>query len=259
MARQTALVTGSAGGLGYAIAAGLAAAGCDVALNDLAAPDAGRERADALAREHGVRAVYVQADVASAAGVETLVASALAQLGAVDVLVNNAVVRHFAPIEALPPEAWDRALAVNVSSAFHAVRLLLPRMRERRFGRIVNMSSAYGSRGAVNRVDYVTTKSALLGFTRAVALETLGQGITCNAVCPGSVSTAAIERRVRELAAAKGLEREAAEREFLAGKQPTGTFIAAEDVAALVVFLCGEAARDITGAVLPVDGGWSAT
>jgi len=183
---------------------------------------------------------------------------ALAHVGSVDVLVNNAVVRHFSPIEAFPTDAWEQALAVNVSAAFHCVRLLLPGMRARGFGRIFNMSSVYGSRGTVNRVDYVTTKSALLGFTRAVAMETVGQGITCNAVCPGSVRTPAIERRLEEIVAS-GVGPAEAERRFLAGKQPNGRFIEAGHVAALVVFLCGEAGRDITGAMLPVEGGWLAS
>jgi 3-hydroxybutyrate dehydrogenase len=259
MTSKIALVTGSTGGLGHAIATALAAAGHDVAVHGLEAPEVGARRAAELAQRYGRRVIYVQSDVGSAAGVRVLVERVKAELGPVHVLVNNAVVRHFAPVEAFPVEQWERALAVNVSAAFHAVRLLLPAMRDAGFGRIVNMSSVYGSRGAVNRIDYVTTKSAVLGFTRAVALETLGQGVTCNAVCPGSVRTEAIEMRVAELAAARGLDARAAEREFLVGKQPTGTFVAAEDVASLVVYLCSEAARDITGAVLPVDGGWMAS
>lgn len=257
LAGRTALVTGSTGGLGFSIAQALAGAGCDVVLHGLEPRAALTDRVRALADRSGVRAFYVEGDLSSAEAVAAVVDRARQHLGSIDVLVNNAVVRHFAPIEAFPVDAWEQALAVNVSAAFHAVRLLLPGMRERGFGRIVNMSSVYGSRGTVNRVDYVTTKSALLGFTRAVAMETVGQGVTCNAVCPGSVRTPAIERRVEEIVAS-GVAPGEAERRFLAGKQPTGRFIAAEHVAALIVFLCGSAGRDITGAMLPVEGGWLA-
>jgi len=258
LAGRAALITGSTGGLGFVIAEVLATAGCDVVLHGLEPPAAIEERVRALAARHSVRAFYVEGDLSGAERVAAVVERARTHVESIDVLVNNAVVRHFAPIEAFPTDAWEQALAVNVSAAFHCVRLLLPGMRARGFGRIVNMSSVYGSRGTVNRVDYVTTKSALLGFTRAVAMETVGQGITCNAVCPGSVRTPAIERRLEEIVAS-GVDPEEAERRFLAGKQPSGRFIAAEHVAALVAFLCGEAGRDITGAMLPVEGGWLAS
>jgi 3-hydroxybutyrate dehydrogenase len=254
---RCALITGSTGGLGFAIAEALAAAGYTPVLNGIEPPADLAPRIRELELRCGVAAAYVQADLATADGVAQLVDKARAHAGSIDILVNNAVVRHFAPIEAFPVEAWERALAVNLSAAFHAVRLLLPQMRERGWGRIVNMASIYASRGTTGRVDYVTTKAALLGFTRAVALETVGQGITCNAVCPASVKTPAIEQRVNQIIAS-GVAPEAAERQFLAGKQPTGRFIAAADVAQLIVFLCSEAGRDITGAMLPVDGGWLA-
>jgi 3-hydroxybutyrate dehydrogenase len=210
-----------------------------------------------LQSAYGVPVHYVAADLASVAGVEQLVTAAQERLGAVGVLINNAVTRHFAPIEAFPSDAWDRALAVNVSAAFHAVRLLLPGMRAVGWGRIVNMVSVYGQRGTADRVDYVTTKAALIGLTRAIAVETAIAGITCNAVCPGSVSTPGTEVRVAALEA-EGLPRAEAVRHFLAGKQPTGRFVDASSVVAAVLFLCGPAGRDVTGTVLPVDGGWLA-
>ena len=177
-----------------------------------------------------------------------------------DILVNNAVVRHAAPVESFAPERWDEGLAVNLSAAFHAIRLALPAMKQRGWGRIINVSSIYGLRAAPNRVAYVTTKTALIGLTRAVALETLGQDITCNAICPGTAETPIHEATIHEMMAASsstGLTREDAVQRFLTGKQPTGRFISAESVAALMVFLCGPSSRDITGAALPVDGGWS--
>lgn len=216
-------------------------------------------RCRVLEAEHGTEALYVRADLAHESGVAALVRAAYTRFGTVDVLVNNAVTRHFAPVEEFPTDRWDRGLAVNVSAPFHAIRLLLPAMRARGWGRIVNMASVYGMRGTAGRVDYVTAKAALLGLTRAVAMETVDAGITCNAVCPGSVSTPGTEARVERLMCEDGLSRDAAVRRFLAGKQPSGRFVEAGSVAAAVLFLCGEAGRDITGAVLPVEGGWLAS
>ena len=255
---RTALVTGSTSGLGLAIAEALAASGCNLLLHGLEQPDAMAAPAAALAGAHGVAVDYLHADLSSAAGVAGLAEAARSRFGRVDILVNNAVARQFGAIEAFPVEAWDRALAVNVSAAFHAVRLLLPGMKGAGWGRIVNMVSVYGHRGTPDRVDYVTTKAALLGFTRAVAVEVGGHGVTCNGVCPGSVSTPGTEARVEALMAG-GLGRDEAVRRFLAGKQPTGRFIEGKNVAASVAFLCSAAANDINGAVLPVDGGWLAS
>lgn len=255
---KTALVTGSSGGIGLAAARGLAKAGCDVVLHGIEAPAAIEDSRLKVARDFGVRADYIQADLADPGAIARMLGDVLTRAGAVDVLVNNAVTRHFAPVESFPVEAWDRALAVNVSAAFHTVRLALPGMRARGWGRIFNMTSVYGSRGVANRIDYVTSKTALLGLTRAVALETVGQGITCNAVCPGAVLTPASEKRIAALMAETGLEREPATRRFLAGKNPTERFIAPGHLADLLVFLCGPAGDDITGAMLPMDGGWLA-
>lgn len=254
MKGKRALVTGSSNGLGLTMAQGLAAAGCDVVLHGLEVAADMRVTCEDLARQHGVAVSYVQADLSQAAGVDAMMAAA----GPVDVLINNAVVRHFSSIEDFPAERWDQALAVNLTAAFRAVQLSLPGMRAKGWGRIFTMSSAYGSRAIANRIDYVTTKTALLGFTRAVAMETLGQGITCNAVCPGSVLTPNIEGRLTALMADKQLDRETATREFLLGKQGTGRFVEAAHVAELIVFLCGDAGASITGATLPVDDGWLA-
>ena len=251
---KTAVVTGSSAGLGLAVAEGLAGAGANVVLHGLEQEGAMEKIRRDMEERHRTRASYVRSDLSSERGVRSLFETA----GAVDIVVNNAVVRHFAPIDRFPVAEWEKALAVNLSAAFHMVRLSLPRMRERGWGRIVNMTSVYAARGTRDRVDYVTTKSALIGFTHAVAAETLRDGITCNAVCPGSVLTPGTDERVRRIES-EGVPREEAERRFLAGKQPSARFIRPEDVAAAVVFLCGPAARDITGTVLPVDGGWLAT
>ncbi|MFI5018942.1 MAG: SDR family NAD(P)-dependent oxidoreductase, partial [Dongiales bacterium] len=236
---RCALVTGSSNGLGFAIAEGLARAGCDIMLTGLESAAEKDERCRGLAEAEGVAVAYHPADLATPAGVEQLIAATESRFGGIDILVNNAVVRHFARIDDFPTERWDQALAVNLSAAFHTIRLSLPGMRQRKWGRIINMSSVYGSFAIAERIDYVTTKTALLGLTRVVALETLDDEITCNAVCPGSVLTPYSEQRLQRMMAAEGLTREAAVEKFLADRQPAGRFVASENVAALIVFLCG--------------------
>jgi 3-hydroxybutyrate dehydrogenase len=178
----------------------------------------------------------VGADLRNPAEIEKLIAAA----GPIDIVVNNAVVRHTAPIEEFPADKWDEAIAVNLSAAFHTIRLTLPGMKSRGWGRIINMSSIYGQRGAANRVGYVTTKTALIGLTRAVALEVVNTGVTCNAVCPGTV----------DVPMHQGTS--------LAGKQPTGRLIPTEDVADLMLFLCGPSSDNVNGSIFPIDAGWSA-
>jgi 3-hydroxybutyrate dehydrogenase len=255
---RNALVTGSTGGLGLAVIKGLAAAGCNVMVHGLERADAVEPRICALKRDHGVKVGYHQADLSTRTGVESLIEAARKLFGVLDILVNNAVTRHFARVEEYPTEKWDEALAVNLSAAFHAIRLASPDMRARKWGRIINMASVYSSFAVANRVDYVTTKTALVGLTRVVALENVDLDITCNAICPGAIHTPYSEAKIIDLMKSEGLSREAAERRFLAVRQPTGRFIAAEGVADLVVFLCGPNARDITGSTLPIDAGWTA-
>lgn len=257
LAAKCALITGSTQGLGLAAAKRFAESGCNIVLNGLAAPEQ-IAAVETQVESCGVRALYCGADLRHPSEIEQMMAQAAEAFGSVDILVNNAVVRHASPIEEFPVARWDDAIAVNLSAAFHTIRLALPGMRKRGWGRIINVSSVYGLRGTANRAGYVTTKTALLGLTRAVALETLGQNITCNAVCPGTVLTPPHEATIQASVDA-GLSREAAEQRLLAGKQPTGRFIQGEDAAALMVFLCRPEGRDITGAVLPVDGGWSAS
>jgi 3-hydroxybutyrate dehydrogenase len=253
-----ALVTGSSNGLGLAMARALAGAGCSVVLHGLEAPEAMARTVDELASAFDANVAYVQADLATPAGVDTLIGSARERVKTLDVLINNAVVRHFAGIESFALDHWNNALAVNLTAAFRAIQLTLPGMRERGWGRIFNMTSVYGARAVANRVDYVTTKTALLGLTRSVAIETLNQGITCNAICPGSVLTPNIDGRIHALMDERGLDRSDAVREFLKGKQPTGELVDAAHVGDMVVFLCGPSASQITGAMMPIEGGWLA-
>ena len=255
---RSALVTGSSGGLGLAVAESLAAAGFNIVLHGLEDAVAMQPAAAALAARHSVRAVYCQADLADLGAVDRLMQVASDAFGGPDIVVNNAVVRHFAPVEEMPITDWQRSLAVNLTAPLRIIQLALPGMRARDFGRIVNLSSQYGQRGARNRVDYATTKTGILGLTRTVALETAGTGITCNAVSPGTLPTPAIYTRIDALAAARGLSREDAVREYMKERQPSGRFVELADVGAAIVFLCGPAARDITGTLIPIDGGWSA-
>jgi 3-hydroxybutyrate dehydrogenase len=236
LAGKTALITGSTQGLGLAAAKRFEAAGCKIIVNGLA------------------DGKYVGADLRSPAAIETMIRAA----GPIDILINNAVVRHAAPIESFDVDRWDESLAVNLSAAFHTIRLALPSMKTRGWGRIINISSIYGTRGAANRVGYVTTKTALIGLTRAVALEVVGTGVTCNAVCPGTTETPVHEAKLEAMMQDGGLSRADAERQFLAGKQPTGKIIAADDVAEMLVFLCGPMSKDINGSIFPIDAGWSA-
>jgi len=237
LAGKTALVTGSTQGLGLVAAKMFEEAGCRIIQNGLAD---GR---------------VVGADLRKPAEIESMIRAA----GVVDIVVNNAVVRHSAPIENFAPDKWDESLAVNLSAAYHTIRLALPAMKSRGWGRIINVSSIYGQRGAANRVAYVTTKTALIGLTRAVALEVVGTGVTCNAICPGTTETPIHEATIQSLMKTNGLSYDDAVRKFLAGKQPTGTIIAADDVAAMMLFLCGPASRDINGSILPIDAAWSCT
>ncbi len=251
---KRALVTGATAGLGLAVAESLAGAGASIVLHDLAEP---KETADRLRSRFDIEVTSVAADLSQRPSIEAMMADLLGR-GAIDILVNNAVVRHFAPVEAFAPERWDEALAVNLSAPFHLIRLALPAMKQRGWGRIVNMASIYSTRAVADRIDYVTTKTAILGMTRAVAIETATTGITCNAISPGTLPTPAITRKIASLAEGEGRTVEATTRDYLAARQPSARFIAMESVGAMVVFLASPAGQDITGATLPIDGGWAA-
>jgi len=255
MKSKWALVTGATAGLGLAVAKGLAAAGANMVLHDLVAP---QQAADVLRARFDVEFIATGVDLSQRDAIDSMMADLLARCGAIDILVNNAVVRHFAAIERFPPDRWDQALAVNLSAPFHLIRLALPAMKQRGWGRIINMGSIYSSRAVEDRIDYVTTKTAILGMTRVVAIETARSGITCNTLCPGTLPTPAILNKIATMAADSGCAVEDATRQYLGERQPTQRFIAMDAVAAMVVFLCSAAANDITGATLPIDGGWSA-
>ena len=255
---KCALVTGSIDGLGWAIAQALAKSGANVVLNGLCDPADGQAAADKLARDHAIEAVFDPADLRSRQDIERMVAETQLRFGAIDILINNAVVRHFSPIEDFDPEHWEESIQVNLNAAFHLVRLSLPAMKRKGWGRIINQASYYGWRGAKERIDYVTTKTALIGMTRAVAIEAARTGVTCNAVCPGSVGTPAILERIEGIARDQQRPSDEVAREYAAERNPMGRFVAMESIAGLMVFLCGPGGVDINGTVLPVDGGWLA-
>jgi 3-hydroxybutyrate dehydrogenase len=253
---KTALITGSTGGIGEAFARAFAQSGCNVVLNGMGDPQA-IETLRASLESHGTRVIHHPADVGKPDEIEAMMAEAQARFGGVDILVNNAVTRHYAPIEEFPVDKWERALAVNLSAAFHTIRLALPGMKQRNWGRIINMASIHATSVVKDRVDYVTTKHAIVGITRAVAFETAQTAITCNAISPGWVLTPHAEGQIARRMAETGCTREAAMSELLEVRQPSRRPVLPSDVAALGVFLCSDAAANITGAALPIDGAWA--
>lgn len=255
---KTALVTGSTSGIGLGIAQALAGSGCDVFLNGFGEPAAIESLRMLIAKEQQVRVSYLDADVSKPAECRDLIARAQAEAGKLDILVNNAGIQYVAPIEEFPQEQWDALLAVNLSSAFHLIAATLPAMRTQKFGRILNIASVHGLVGSMHKSAYVAAKHGLVGLTKVVALETAGQGITCNAICPGWVLTQLVQRQIDAKAEAKGIDPKEAAHELLAEKQPSGFFTTPEQIGALAVFLCGQSADNLTGACLPVDGGWLA-
>lgn len=253
---RTALVTGSTGGIGEAFARAFAQAGCNVVMNgfgDKAAIDKLRSSLEA----HAAGVLYHPADVGKPEEIAAMFKEAQARFGAIDILVNNAVTRHYAPVEEFPIDKWERALAVNLSAAFHTIRLAVPGMKKRNWGRIINMASIHATKVVRDRVDYVTTKHAIVGLTRAVALEVAETGITCNAISPGLVLTPHAEAMIARKMAETGCTREDALGEMLAARQPSRRAVLPSEVAALGLFLCSDEAANISGAALPIDGAWA--
>ena len=258
LAGKSAIVTGSTSGIGLGIARALAAEGANIMLNGFGeARDIERLR-DELAQEHRVRVAFSGADLSQPAQIRDMVLAATRELDSVDILVNNAGIQHTAPLEEFPDERWDAVLAINLSSNFHAVKAVLPQMRRRNWGRIVNVASTHGLVASVHKAAYVAAKHGVLGLTKAVALETATSGITCNAICPGWVLTPLVQKQIDERAARERIPVERARAELLAEKQPSREFATPGEIGAAAAFLCSEAAAQIRGAALPVDGGWLA-
>ncbi|MBC7367538.1 MAG: 3-hydroxybutyrate dehydrogenase [Undibacterium sp.] len=255
---KIALVTGSTSGIGLGLARAFAAAGADVMLHGLGDPAAIECLRTELAHATGVRVGFYAADLSRPAEAATLVAATEAEFGRVDILVNNAGIQHVAPVDEFPVASWQAIQDIVLNSAFHAIRAALPGMKRRDQGRIINVASAHGLVASPFKSAYVAAKHGLIGLTKTVALEVAETGLTCNAICPGYVLTPLVENQIAAQAIAHGLPRERVIREIILAAQPTKRFVTVEEIAALAVFLCGDTARSITGAALPIDGGWTA-
>lgn len=258
LAGKSAVVTGSTSGIGLAYVRAFAADGADVLLNGFGDAEEIEAIRSRLASEHGVTALYHPADMAKPTEIADMIAHADREFGKIDILVNNAGIQHTAPVEDFGEERWDAIIAINLSSAFHTIGAVLPQMKARDWGRIINTASAHGLVASVHKAGYVSAKHGMIGLTKVVGLETAETGVTCNAICPGWVRTPLVERQIEALAAQRGLTIEDAARELLGVKQPSKAFVSPEQIAEFALFLCSDAASQITGAALSIDGGWIA-
>lgn len=250
---KTALVTGSTSGIGLGIAQVLAQAGANLILNGFGDASA----AIAEVARHGTRVGHHPADLSDVQQIEDLFAYADREFGGVDILVNNAGIQHVAPVEAFPTERWDAIIALNLSAVFHSTRLALPGMRQRNWGRIINIASVHGQVGSVGKAAYVAAKHGVIGLTKVVGLETATTPITCNAICPGWVLTPLVQKQIDDRAAG-GIDPQQAQHDLLAEKQPSLAFVTPEHLGELVAFLCSEAGSQVRGAAWNIDGGWLA-
>ena len=255
---KVAIVTGSTSGIGLGIARGFAAAGASIVLNGFGKQDEIEDTISELKKSYSVSVVYSGADMSDAASIEDMVASVLGRLKRVDIVVNNAGIQHVAALEKFPPAKWNQILAINLSSAFHTTRLVLPSMRANKWGRIINVASAHGLVASPFKSAYVAAKHGMVGLTKVTALETAEDGITCNAICPGYVYTPLVEAQIADQAKAHNIPRESVVRDVLLVNQPNKRFATVEEMAAVALFLASEGAASITGAAIPVDGGWTA-
>lgn len=254
---KTALVTGSTSGIGLGIARALARQGANVVLNGFGDVDGARAAVGAELRP-GARLGYHGADMSRPHEIESMMAMVAAEYGGADVLVNNAGIQHVAKVEDFPPERWDAIIAINLSSAFHTTRLAIPGMRARNWGRVINIASAHGLVASAQKSAYVASKHGIVGFTKAVALETATTGITVNAICPGWVLTPLVQQQIDARAQREGIPLEQAQRDLLGEKQPSLQFTTPEQLGDLAVFLCSPGADNLRGAAINVDGGWVA-
>ncbi len=255
---KVALVTGSTSGIGLGIAKALAQQGATLVLNGLGDPIEIEKIRAGVAAEFGVAVHFIGADLTKAEAVAAMVHEVENKCGSLDILVNNAGMQHVSPIEDFPPEKYDLIIALNLSAAFHAIRLAVPGMKARGWGRIINIASAHALVASPFKSAYVASKHAILGLTKTVALEVAEHGITANAICPGYVMTPLVQKQIPDTAKARGITEEEVIRDVLLYAQSTKKFVEVEELGALAVFLCSDGARSMTGIALPVDGGWTA-
>lgn len=255
---KVAVVTGSTSGIGLAVAEALAKQGARVVINSFTDSAQDHGLAQALAEKHGVAVRYVAADMADPEACAYLIAQARQSFGPVEILVNNAGIQHVAPIEAFPVERWNAILAVNLSSSFHTIRAAVPEMKAVGWGRIINIASAHGVVASPYKSAYVAAKHGVVGLTKAVALELAEAGVTCNAICPAYVMTPLVEKQIPDQMTVHGMDRETVVREIMLSRQPTRQFVTPEEIGAMVTYLCSDAARQVTGTSMLIDGGWTA-
>jgi 3-hydroxybutyrate dehydrogenase len=255
---KCALVTGSTSGIGLGVAKCLAAQGANVVLNGFGEVDGPKAEVAAAGAKHGIRVGYHGADMSKPAEIEAMMAYAAKDFGGVDILVNNAGIQHVANVEDFPVEKWDAIIAINLSSAFHTMRVAMPAMRAKNWGRVINIASAHGLVASAQKSAYVAAKHGIVGLTKAAALETAAAGITVNAICPGWVLTPLVQKQIDARAAKEGITVEQAKRDLLAEKQPSLQFTTPEQLGELAVFLCSPAGDNIKGVAWAVDGGWTA-
>jgi 3-hydroxybutyrate dehydrogenase len=251
---KTALVTGSTSGIGLGIAKALAEQGANIMMNGFGEKDA----AMAQVKAFGVEVDYHGADMSKPAEIEAMMQVAEKRFGTVDILVNNAGIQHVANVEDFPVDRWDAIIAINLSSAFHTTRLAMPGMKQRNWGRIINLASVHGLVGSAQKSAYVAAKHGIVGLTKVTALETAQTGVTCNAICPGWVLTPLVQKQVDARAEKDQVNNEEAKKRLLSEKQPSGEFVTPEQLAALAVFFCSPAATQIRGVAWNMDGGWVA-
>jgi 3-hydroxybutyrate dehydrogenase len=258
LAGKVSLVTGSTSGIGLGIARALAAQGSAIVLNGFGPPDEIDATIKRLIADYSIGAFHSRADMSKPDEISAMIDETIDAYGRLDILVNNAGIQHVAPIHEFSTAKWDAILAINLSSAFHTTRLALPGMMKNRWGRIINVASAHGLVASPFKSAYVTAKHGIVGLTKTVALEAAEQGITCNAICPGYVYTPLVEAQIEGQAKAHGVPREQVIRDVLLAQQPNRKFATIEEIGAFAAFLASDAAASITGAALPVDGGWTA-
>ncbi len=255
---KTALVTGSTSGIGLAMAKALAEQGASIVINGLGDAAAIETERTAIAATSGAAALYSDADLTKADAIEAMMAMVADETGGIDILINNAGIQHVAPIDEFPVDKWELIIALNLVAAFHTVRLALPGMKAKQWGRIINTASAHSLVASPNKSAYVAAKHGIVGLTKSVALEVAQAGITCNAISPGYVWTSLVENQIPDTMKARGLTKEQVMNDVLLAAQPTKQFVTPEQVASMAVYLCSDAAAQITGANLSIDGGWTA-
>jgi 3-hydroxybutyrate dehydrogenase len=255
--QKSAIVTGSTSGIGLGIARAMAQGGADVLLNGFGETQAIEFTRAELQRQYGVKVRYSSADMSRPDQIRAMVELARAEFGKVDIIVNNAGIQHVAPIEDFPDDKWDAVLAINLSSAYHLIKAVVPNMKARKFGRIINIASAHGLTASPFKVAYVAAKHGMIGLSKTVAVELAEFGITSNTICPGYVKTPLVEKQIADQAKANGISPERVVREVMLSHQARKEFVQVEELAALAVFLASDQAASMTGTALAMDGGWT--